>query len=227
LEHPVLTVVQRAGFVPLGWFTPNRDDGVPGDPKFAILIGNAGPGMFRRFARERRPETSTLDAWTRSAVLALAEDLDARAHFPFDKPPLPFLRWARRAGAGHVSPLGLNIHARYGLWHAYRAALAFTVEFDLPKPSPGEHPCEGCAGKPCLSACPVDAFTANGYDVQSCGRHLLSPSGEDCMANGCRARLACPIGRAFIYETPQIRFHMDAFRAARIPANGQSGGDQG
>ena len=47
-------------------------------------------------------------------------------------PPWPFLTWARRGGAGHVSPLGLNIHPTYGLWHAYRAALLFPVEFDIP-----------------------------------------------------------------------------------------------
>ena len=68
----------------------------------------------------------------------LARDLDARAVYPFDMdPPWPFLTWARAANAGHISPLGLNIHPAYGLWHAYRAALLFPVAFDLPRLSAG------------------------------------------------------------------------------------------
>ena len=207
--------IRRAGFVPLGWFAPSGDDHVPGSAAFVVLIGNAGPDMFRRFARERAAGQS-LDDWTRSATQSLAEGLDARALHPFDKPALPFLRWARRAGAGHVSPLGLNIHAQYGLWHAYRAALVFPVAFDVPMQSPGLHPCESCAAKPCLSACPVNAFSGKAYDVAGCGRHLQSAEGEACMTGGCQARRACPVGKAYTYETPQLRFHMNAFREARI-----------
>ena len=41
--------------MPFGWFAPKAGDGVPHDAKFVILIGNAGPDMFRKFARERNP----------------------------------------------------------------------------------------------------------------------------------------------------------------------------
>ena len=51
MEHPVLTAIRRAAFTPLGWFALGPDDRVPEDAKFVILIGNAGPDMFRRFAR--------------------------------------------------------------------------------------------------------------------------------------------------------------------------------
>ena len=151
MEHPILNAIRNASFTPLGWFAPGREDRVPHEAQFVILIGNAGPEMFRRFARERDPQREKLDDWTSEAIGDLARDLDARAIFPFDKPPYPFLTWARRGGAGHVSPLGLNIHPQYGLWHAYRAALLFPVAFDLPPLSPGPHPCEACADKPCLS----------------------------------------------------------------------------
>ncbi|NJO36198.1 MAG: hypothetical protein HC869_27270, partial [Rhodospirillales bacterium] len=110
MEHPVLTAIRRAGFVPFGWFEIAPGDFLPENARFAILIGNAGPEMFRRFARERNPACDTLDQWTEDVVGALARDLDAIAVYPFSKPPLPFLTWARRAGAGFISPLGLNIH---------------------------------------------------------------------------------------------------------------------
>ena len=215
MEHPILARIRREGFVALGWFEPKPGDEVPHNARFAILIGNAGPQMFRRFARERNPATDLMDDWTRATVDAMAQDLDAKAAYPFDVPHHPFLTWARRGGGGHISPLGLNIHPVYGLWHAYRAALLFPVAFDLPVGTPGPSPCDTCADKPCLSACPVKAFDGTSYDVKSCGRHLLTESGSECMQGGCLARRACPVGRAFTYVTDQMQFHMRAFQKAR------------
>lgn len=208
MEHPILTRIAHETFTPLGWFSPAD----MGETKQVILIGNVGPEMFRRFARSGAP---TMDEWTRVVVEPLAEALGARAVFPFDKPALPFLTWARKAGAGHVSPLGLNIHPTYGLWHAYRAALLFPVEFDLPRGSAGAHPCESCAEKPCLRACPVSAFDGSSYDIAACGEHIKSDTGQTCMAGGCLARLACPVGTAFHYAPQQMQFHMRAFRDLR------------
>ena len=208
MEHPILNRIRRESFTPLGWFSPTD----MGETKFVILIGNAGPAMFARFARSG---VDTLDEWTRAVVEPLAIDLDAKAVFPFDVPHQPFLSWARRGGAGHVSPLGLNIHPTYGLWHAYRAALLFPVEFDLPRASTGAHPCESCALKPCLSACPVSAFDGKTYDVDGCGVHV-NAGPNDCMDGGCLARRACPIGVQYQYAKPQAQFHMQAFARARL-----------
>jgi ferredoxin-like protein FixX len=222
MAHPILTSIRRAGFTPFGWFEPLAADAVPADAKFVILIGNAGPEMFHRFARERNIVSDKIDDWTREVVGTLANDLSARAVFPFDKPHYPFLTWARRAGAGHVSPLGLNIHPTYGLWHAFRAALLFPVAFDLPMQSAGAHPCETCADKPCLSACPVNAFDGKGYDVLACASHLETPAGEDCMSGGCLARRACPVGKGFTYHPVQAQFVMRAFLAARRNSAGNA-----
>ncbi len=186
-----------------------------GDTKFVILIGNVGLDMFRRFATQRNELSDSMDEWTKSNVDPLAKSLDAKAVYPFDIPHQPFLTWARLAGAGHVSPLGLNIHSQYGLWHAYRAALLFPVAFDLPRNSAGAHPCESCLSKPCLSACPVSAFDSKSFDVGACGQYVLSKAGEDCMEGGCKARLACPVGKQYQYHPRQIQFHMRAFQKAR------------
>jgi ferredoxin len=215
MEHPVLNRIRAEAFTPLGWFESVAADALLGNARFVILIGNAGPAMFRRFARERNPAKNLLDEWTKSVIDPLAADLGALAVYPFDKPPQPFLTWARRGGAGHTSPLGLNIHPVYGLWHAYRAALLFPVAFDLPRNNPGDNPCDSCAAKPCLSACPVSAFDGSSYDVQTCGKHIMSDAGASCMTAGCKARLACPVGTGFVYEIPQRQFHMKAFLKAR------------
>jgi epoxyqueuosine reductase QueG len=226
LDHPILNAVRIEGFEPLGHFAAGPADMLPETAKFLLLIGNAGPAMFARFRRERDPARDRLDDWTRATVGRLSERLDARAEFPFDKPPPPFLAWARRAGAVHASPLGLAIHPVFGLWHAYRAALLFPVVFDLPPMHAGPHPCETCADKPCLSACPVGAFTGASYAVETCVDHIAGRDGSQCMSGGCLARRACPVGRGFAYRTDQARFHMDAFLEAQVKRRGQSGPDQ-
>ncbi len=205
MEHPILNRIRHESFTPFGWFAPAD----LGTTKFVILIGNAGPAMFRRFWRDG---AGVMDEWTRRIIDLLAQDLGAKAAYPFDKPYLPFQQWARLAGGVHQSPLGLNIHNTYGLWHAYRAALLFPVAFDLPRQNAGAHPCETCAEKPCLAACPVAAFDGHEYDVDACAQHLHAAN--NCMEGGCLARRACPVGAAYRYEKPQIQFHMKAFKAS-------------
>ncbi len=220
MEHPVLTTIAREGFMALGWFVPVASDGVPalanGKPaRQVILIGNAGPAMFARFRRERDAASDTLDAWTKTVIDPLAQSLGASALYPFDKPPHAFLTWARRAGAGFISPIGMNIHPVYGLWHAFRAALLLPVEFDMGAPAASASPCQTCVEKPCLGACPVSAFDGAGYDVAVCAGHLATPAGHQCMTSGCLARHACPVGTAWRYAPAQAGFHMTAFLRAR------------
>ncbi|MEZ5775791.1 MAG: hypothetical protein R3D33_14110 [Hyphomicrobiaceae bacterium] len=138
------------------------------------------------------------------------------ALFPSDRPYQPFQQWAMRAEPVTPSPLGLLIHPEHGLWHAYRAALAFPDLVD-DLPPRGEHPspCATCVARPCLSACPVGAFDGRGYDVAVCVGHLRSGRPPDCLAHGCHARAACPVGLTARYPHAQIRFHMAAFHRAR------------
>lgn len=178
--------------------------------------------MFDRFARERDPSRDRMDDWTRAVVDPLAAGLGARAVYPFDPPPLPFLTWARKGG-GHVSPLGLNIHPVFGLWHAYRAALLFAEDPGLPAPPAGRSPCTDCVERPCLQACPVQAFDGVRYDVDACVEHLAAPQGAPCVQGGCRARAACPVGQAYAYRPAQAAFHMNAFIRARRRSGEPSG----
>jgi ferredoxin len=181
-----------------------------------VLLGNAGPDMWAHFEAGRRQEPDPLDSWTRRVVDPIAAHLGARAVHPNDRPYAPFQRWAQRAEAVHPSPLGLLIHPEHGLWHAYRAALVFQGPVEgAPARSDAPSPCETCAEKPCLSACPVGAFTGTRYDVDACAAHLRGGDAPRCMTLGCRARDACPIGRAMRYCDAQIRFHMEAFLRAR------------
>ena len=209
-----------------GAFHPIPDDEVPAmsDGRSVgtlALVGVVGRSSFDAFqaSGESRELKDPLDGWSRRVVGELAARLGAEALFPFGGPPfLPFIRWAQRAEAVFPSPIGPLIHPDYGLWHAYRGALAFAQALDLPPPRARRHPCESCADKPCLSTCPVDAFSTRGYDVPICLRHIASTSGAECLDGGCLARRACPVGVAYQYAPQQMSFHMRAFlRANRKP----------
>lgn len=199
-----------------GGFVPKSADGVPeagqGATAAVVLVGNAGPALWPHFAAHAASGPNALDRWTRTTIAPIAARFGARAVYPFDTPPLPFQRWAMKAEPVAPSPLGVLIHPDHGLWHAYRAALLFPRAIALPPWHARPRPCDTCTDKPCLSACPVGAFTGQSYDVPACAGHLDSLAGASCLDGGCLARGACPVGEP--YAADQLRFHMAAFHRA-------------
>ncbi|MEK7245799.1 MAG: hypothetical protein AAB223_07255 [Pseudomonadota bacterium] len=214
----IAEAASAAGFLCRGGFHPGPGDGVPGaaadGTETLVVLGNAGPPMWRAF--EASPaRLGGLDRWTRAQVSALAKPMNARVFFPFEGPPYPpFQRWAAKAENLKSSPLGILIHPEFGLWHAYRAALLFARKLALPPVAPRPVPCDTCAEKPCLSACPVEAFVVGRYDVPKCVGHVAGANGSECLSGGCLARRACPVGRDYAYAPAQARFHMEAFLRA-------------
>ena len=227
----IASALRDAGLTPRGGFLVESTDGVPAMANGAravtlILAGNVGGGMWQAFSGDHPGESASnehhatlLDDWSRKALVRVADVLGGptrcRPLFPFEGPPfLPFVRWARRAEPVFPSPVGPLIHPEYGLWHAYRGALAFPRAIGLPPRPDRENPCEICEGRPCLSGCPVGAHDGNAFDLARCVGHIDSGDGADCMAEGCLARRACPVGRAWRYAPGHARFHMTAFRRA-------------
>lgn len=239
-DDAVLTTLAErlrpVGMMTRGGFHPTASDDLPPlpdgtAPMTVILIGNAGAGMWRAFASAGVAGQNPLDDWTREVLNEVAAAVGAAALFPFDGPPwLPFQRWALRADNVHPSPIGPLIHSVYGLWHAYRGALAFAETVAL-TPKTGEpSPCDACVDKPCLAACPVEALSPGSYDVAACAAHVGGPKGAECMNAGCRARAACPIGVDYRYAPDQARFHMAAFLrrvSEGTSAVGKGGRDSG
>jgi hypothetical protein len=216
--------IAATGLTARGWLALTADDAVPRlddgrVPRALVLIGRLGRPGWSAYAAspeaaDRIPDP--LDRWSLRIVGDLATELGGRALFPFGgSPAWPFQDWARRAEGLAASPLGLSIHPEVGLWHAYRGALAVADDVGpIVPPPPPPNPCATCATKPCLTTCPVGAFTPAGYDLERCLAHLESPLGALCRTDGCRARDACPIGRGKRYADDEIRFLMRAFRAA-------------
>ena len=188
-----------------------------------VLVGNAGSLMWYAFRdsdeyADGLPDP--LDRWSRRVGQRVAGQFGATAVFPFDGPPWPpFSAWAMGSGRSFRSPVSMQIHPRYGLWHAYRFALRFESPVTSMEAA-GSSPCLQCIGQPCLSACPVDAFSAEGYRARPCLDHLAGTPRPDCVEAGCAARRACPVGKPFQYEPGHARFHMEAFIRAQRGASG-------
>jgi hypothetical protein len=187
-----------------------------------ILIGNVGSELWDRSSAEIEAlgDPDPLDRWTRDVIEPIAASVGGLALLPFTGPPYwPFQRWAERAEGVRQSPIGIQIHPEFGLWHAYRAAILLREATALP-PREQAHPCDTCVDRPCLTHCPVNAFSSAGYDVDRCVDHVAALQNEpgSCSDVGCLARLACPVGAAWRYHPEHARFHMRAFVKARMRA---------
>lgn len=184
-----------------------------------VLVGNIGSSFWQNFIQSNEyvdGGPDPLDRWSLRVANEIASAIGATPVFPFQGPPfLPFQRWAHRAEAMQQSPLGLMIHPQYGLWHAYRFALLISDELTRDV-SQVESPCLNCIDQPCLNTCPVNAFSTNGYDVDSCAEYLKQNPAAECFQHGCMARFECPLGREYRYADAQSQFHLRAFIHARL-----------
>lgn len=211
-------------------FRPSQDSS-----HWSLLIGSAGNDFFdifegsdeyHDFCREPHAHANPLDRWSTRIISGLCDDLKnfvnsdehnlLYAVYPFNKnPSYPFQHWALLAEKVFYSPLGLLIHPRYGLWHAYRGALFFDSNHiaqphESAQQSDSHSPCDDCRDKPCLHACPVHAFTHAGYDTQKCTQHLANPT-NNCFATACLARRACPIAKNYAYKKQLSEFLLQRF----------------
>jgi epoxyqueuosine reductase len=188
----------------------------PAENVHRILIGNAGSEFWPGFIKSAEfldGNPDPLDRWSKRIGLAVAKETGADVVFPFDGPPYPpFLNWAAESGQVHSSPISISIHREFGLWHAYR----FALELDeLTEGSTAvQHqasPCDNCESKPCLSACPVNAFRSGIYRVNECMEYVRANNQSVCRTNGCDARRACPVRPDLQYQADHAQFHMKAF----------------
>lgn len=220
LRDDLAAALEPYGLILRGGFSFGVEELAPpgpsGEPaRSALLVGQAGVAAWRHFQRWRQSQAidlaDPLDSWSREVIGRVAAAFGARAVSPSDRPYLPFQQWAMRAEGLRPSPLGILMHPRYGLWHAYRGALLFDAEIAVEAPRAVIHLCDTCDGKPCLKACPVDAYASDGFAHAACLGHVRGAGGAPCRYRGCLDRNACPYGTEYRYPADQQAFHMAAF----------------
>lgn len=176
-----------------------------------LVIGHAGSEFWPFFqdSPERHDgQRDPLDRWSRRVISAAAPQMTFVS--PNDGLPYPPIHQLTKGSALHPSPLGMLVHSTFGLWTAVRGLLI--SHGDTGGMAATQTPCATCE-KPCLSACPVGAFTGQGYDAAACASHLRANPRAVCW-RGCLARKACPVAPMHAYRGEHAKFYMDAFTTA-------------
>jgi len=189
-------------------------EGWPAPPhaiQSVLIIGHAGSEFWQHFKAspefgDARP--NPLDRWSRRVIQAAAPGLAFAS--PNDGPPYAPLHALCAGGSLFPSPLGMMAHAEFGLWTAVRGLLL--CEETMPASAAAKLPAPSVF-EACFAACPVSAFSTDGYDATACARYLDTNQDADCWG-GCLARKACTLGASHAYEPSHARFYMDAFTAA-------------
>ncbi len=178
-----------------------------------LLVGHAGSSLWPSFQRFRETYSGPdpLDHWSKQVIDPVARAIDGVALYPFDRPWWPFQQWVAAGEGLKPSPLGILIHPEFGLWHSYRAALAFDRPVEFAESRTVQHPCDTCDDRPCLTACPAGAIAESAFDVKRCRGYLATHEGQgSCMVTGCASRVACPVGRSYRYDPAHQQFLMQA-----------------
>ncbi|MEP3197489.1 MAG: ferredoxin [Lentilitoribacter sp.] len=189
------------------------------EAKSVALIGHIGSEHWDYFESwwsqgQNKDLEHPLDEWSKWIIKPLAHKFQGVAVFPSDEPYYPFQNWALDSDNLSSSKINILINEDIGTWHGYRGALAFDVALDAQSSSiEASNLCATCVDKPCISACPVNAFGSESFLYSGCQSYLATQVGETtCMEHGCAARNACPYGVEHKYKSPHMKFHMRAFR---------------
>lgn len=188
-----------------------------------VLIAHGGKDLWQRFKAEQVQGDEPLDQMCVNAWKSVVEKEPLRNPnyqilYPTAEPlastgvSLPAL--GALAGWHHTSPLGIGIHPQFGLWSAYRLLILTDTNLanvsnlqndNLNAGTEAQSPCDACASKPCLAACPAGAVNATAFKVSDCIDHRMSP-GSACQQQ-CLSRIACPVAREHRYTKEQINYH--------------------
>lgn len=202
--------LEAAGFVVL-------DAHSAGD-RTEVAVGSAGQPFWDHVSQSqewREGHSDPVNAYTARTISPLLRaDGSEEVIFVFDDDAPNFVElWPQTFSRLAQSDLGLMIHPDYGLWLAARAHII--LHQATPGIDSGESfdPCNTCADKPCLSACPIEAFPApQTFDYRACAAHLMSKPA--CFSGGCDARAACPYGQSWQLPKDQAEYHQNRFRTA-------------
>lgn len=180
-----------------------------------VMVGNIGSAFWPHFACSTEfqdGQSNALDRWSMRIASEVVAPLGGVVLNPSSPRRYPFMQWAKRAHPVAQSKMQLLIDEEYGLWHAYRFALALPFSIASSQSRLAKPLCQNCPDVACLSACPVNAYSEAGFDYPACTRYLTEHPQSKCAQGYCQARMACPVGTHYRYNSQHAMFHMQAFK---------------
>lgn len=176
--------------------------------RLGLLIGNTR-ALWEPFLAAWRTDPALhddphpVDRYSATRLTALAAELRLGGEFRFAHEPPPrrlaVQRLADVSGLAPLSPVGLNVHPRFGPWIGLRAALVLDRCGPSGPPPAVANPCADCATT-CMPAF-ERARAADG-------------SLPDTWHLWLAVRDACPVGRAHRFSEAQIVYHYTKDRRA-------------
>ena len=179
--------------------------------KRLVLTAHVGRSLWPQLTANWPTSKHPVDDYSRSITQQYIEahlpTESALLLYPTQEYLIPLQQLGQYVGWSHPSPVGVGIHADYGLWFAYRTAFLTTAALIPTEIDTRPSPCLTCVDKPCLTTCPAKALSATAsIQLDPCLDHRVSA--ESSCADRCLARMACPVGReAYQYSLEQIQYH--------------------
>ncbi len=171
-----------------------------------ILIGNAGPALWRSVCADGLVGDNPIDDFSVRAVERwFAQQCAGHRLHPIypGNAPVDLQALGQLAGWHHPSPFKIGIQHGWGTWFAYRVALLTNTALPLTQAQTDASPCTRCEATPCITACPADAMADGDFALDTCIAYRRQADSR--CATTCVARLACPVGTAQRYDAAQIR----------------------
>ncbi len=183
---------------------PDTDAGEP----FAqlILIGNAGPALWRAVEATNITSADPIDDFSTQAVCRWLDGLAGGGERQMLYPgtaPVGLQTLGNVAGWHHPSPFMVGIQPHWGTWFAYRAVVLANTRLPISAPVHTTSPCNACGDRPCVRACPAAAMASGRFSLEACLDYRRAP--DSACARTCVARLRCPVGAEHRYPEAQIR----------------------
>jgi hypothetical protein len=151
--------------------------------KTLVLVGMGGASFYNKNASTFLKTKNPMDDTAKDLVikkLKLNKD-EIKEIYPEASKLFPLQRLSRDLGISKMSPIGIDIHPRYGLWFSFRFIFIYP-ELDLNDfPQEFISPCESCYTKNCTN---------------------LNQTFNE-------ARLSCPYKNEERYSDEQILFHQE------------------
>jgi len=187
-----------------------------------LLIANGGPMLWQHYStwleRQIKTYVHPLDTYTYETLHRVFYENhfhpdQCKLCFPFYEEQLPEGGWINFQALGLetnlsvFSPLGLNLHRKFGPWTSFRGLALLDDVGDYPNDEEVGlfNPCPTCSA-PCISICPPQAISRNGLDHKACYTFRLQPEKSACF-DKCQAREACPIAQEEQFPREEIAYH--------------------